>query len=750
MRSPAGLLPAALFAGLALAGASAALPLFHQPGLVALAAAPAAALGAAGSSLVLRTRAASGHPALRRAAAALLGALLGCLGAIWVVEPHATLLGLPTPGTLRALLAARSALQRALALDHPPVDPTPPLRLALAGLSALAGASGLALAWSNPRSPELAPRSFLGLLPSAVLLGGAAALASDRDLLALVAWCLLAGGALVLGGRGAPATPGPVASVRFLVPLGLSALLGLGGALAPLAGHRLTTTAPATRGTGPLVVGQPTADLRAEKLQLARLPAFSVTARFPTYWQLTTLGTFTGTAWVPGPQLHPPAGVRFQLGRTRLVQRVDLTHLVSPWLPAAATPVGVQAGDRARVLQGQVVVDGSDPQRYTVVSEVQTAPAAILDKLAEPSPLPAWLRPALALPRIPPAVAALAHQIVRGLSSPFDRAVALVDYLTSPRFRYTLDPPPDPPGSSPLVAFLFDTRAGYCQQFASAFGVLARLDDLPTVLAVGFTSGHQVRPGHFLVSAADAHVWPEVYLGAAGWVAFEPTPPSLGVTAAGAAPQSTPTLGQPEGPTVPGGSSVPASANPTGGRTVGAHQLAKDPGALGVQGPADLPAATPSGPPPGAAHQIAGRAGGRGASGTRRLVTRPAGPGPLLPWLPVGLALAAALALAGVLANRARRPQPPERAIQLAYRRAARCLQALPADRPPPPEAQRAAAALSDLAAAASFGPRPPDPRQAARARELAGVIAQSCPRGRRQRRRAQQVARTSPSSPVP
>ncbi|MFC0083118.1 transglutaminaseTgpA domain-containing protein, partial [Aciditerrimonas ferrireducens] len=419
---------------------------------------------------------------------------------------------------------------------------TRPLRLALAALAGLAGALGTAgLAGALPGrggplrtgAPGCPGPVLAGLVPSTVLLGAGAGLTSGRDLGALVAWVVLAASTLGLCCR--------TRTLAALGPLTLATLVTAAVALAPVAGHRLTTSAPGHGSGSSLVVGQPTADLRAEKLRLTNLLAFRVTARFPTYWQLTTLASFTGSAWVPGPTIAPPASARGRraatLGRTRLVQEVQLVHLQSPWLPAAATPASVR-GPHATVqgAQGDVVANGPDPRRYEVVSLVETAPASVLARLAEPSPLPGWLRPALSLPAVPASVVALAHRLVAGLQSPFDEAVALVDYLTSARFRYTLDPPPAPRGANPLAAFLFDTRAGYCQQFASAFGVLARLDGLPTVLAVGFTAGRQTSPGHFAVTAADAHVWPEVYLGSAGWVAFEPTPPAVsGSGAAGSA-----------------------------------------------------------------------------------------------------------------------------------------------------------------------------------------------------------------------
>ena len=85
------------------------------------------------------------------------------------------------------------------------------------------------------------------------------------------------------------------------------------------------------------------------------------------------------------------------------------------------------------------------------------------------------LAPYLALPpTIAPSVVALAHQIVARAKGPAAEANALVRYFTvGKRFRYTLSPPPL--GADALSSFLFTTRAGFCQQFAGAYAVLARI-----------------------------------------------------------------------------------------------------------------------------------------------------------------------------------------------------------------------------------------------------------------------------------
>jgi len=117
---------------------------------------------------------------------------------------------------------------------------------------------------------------------------------------------------------------------------------------------------------------------------------------------------------------------------------------------------------------------------------------------------------------------------VAGASGPAAQAAALARWFNSGRYRYTLSPPV-PSGPDPLTSFLLTTRAGFCQQFAAAYGVLARIDGLPTRVAVGFTTGTKAGRDRYQVTGADAHVWPEVYLGPdLGWTSFEPTPATTG------------------------------------------------------------------------------------------------------------------------------------------------------------------------------------------------------------------------------
>ena len=84
---------------------------------------------------------------------------------------------------------------------------------------------------------------------------------------------------------------------------------------------------------------------------------------------------------------------------------------------------------------------------------------------------------------------------------------------------------PPPEGLSDVADyFLFDLQRGYCDYYATAFVVLARLAGLPTRFVTGFAPGNwSMNEQLWIVTEADAHSWPEVYFPEVGWVPFEPT-----------------------------------------------------------------------------------------------------------------------------------------------------------------------------------------------------------------------------------
>ena len=75
-----------------------------------------------------------------------------------------------------------------------------------------------------------------------------------------------------------------------------------------------------------------------------------------------------------------------------------------------------------------------------------------------------------------------------------------------------------------MLNFLTQTKAGFCQQYATAMAVLVRELGLPARIAVGYQAGTLQDDGTYLVQSKDAHAWVEVFFEGYGWLQFEPTP----------------------------------------------------------------------------------------------------------------------------------------------------------------------------------------------------------------------------------
>ena len=101
-------------------------------------------------------------------------------------------------------------------------------------------------------------------------------------------------------------------------------------------------------------------------------------------------------------------------------------------------------------------------------------------------------------------------------------AQRLLDYISTEAFFYTLTP--GPLGRDPVDSFWLDTRAGFCEHYASAFVVLMRGWGVPARIVTGYQGG-RVNPvdGVLEVRQADAHAWAEYWHPARGWVRIDPT-----------------------------------------------------------------------------------------------------------------------------------------------------------------------------------------------------------------------------------
>ncbi|MDH3719089.1 MAG: DUF3488 and transglutaminase-like domain-containing protein, partial [Planctomycetota bacterium] len=117
---------------------------------------------------------------------------------------------------------------------------------------------------------------------------------------------------------------------------------------------------------------------------------------------------------------------------------------------------------------------------------------------------------------------ALAVQMRADAGSDTDFVNAVLRKFNQEEYFYTLEPPPL--GSNSVDRFLFETRRGFCEHYASAFAVMMRSAGVPARVVVGYQGG-EMNPmaGHMIVRQSDAHAWTEVWLNGRGWYRVDPT-----------------------------------------------------------------------------------------------------------------------------------------------------------------------------------------------------------------------------------
>lgn len=176
---------------------------------------------------------------------------------------------------------------------------------------------------------------------------------------------------------------------------------------------------------------------------------------------------------------------------------------------------------------GSVVIEGTDHKQilYREYSLPENRAPSILRNAGTDY---AWWAKQYFLQRpknLSPRIAALARKIVQGRTNPYDKALALRNFLRK-NIRYSLSPPQGT--SAPLVDFLFNKKQGPCEFYATAMVLMLRSVGIPSRIVTGFYGGSISRDGDFIeVHASDAHSWVEVYFPGHDFITMDPTPPSV-------------------------------------------------------------------------------------------------------------------------------------------------------------------------------------------------------------------------------
>ncbi len=238
------------------------------------------------------------------------------------------------------------------------------------------------------------------------------------------------------------------------------------------------------------------------------------------YWRGPVLWNFDGRRWTTlfrGYRELPPKEIPTPTTND-IAYQIQLEPSERRWLYALDYPV-IKPKDSQLTIDYQLITEipVTNPRRYRVVSEPAfTATPELMRTLRQ-----------FALD-LPPDYNPQSRAWINALKSNYpagsERLLiqAVLDNFTQQEFYYSLNPPPL--GRHSVDEFLFSTRSGYCEHYASAFTVLMRMAGIPARVVTGYQGGYYNATGEYLlVRQSDAHAWSEVWLDSSGWVRIDPT-----------------------------------------------------------------------------------------------------------------------------------------------------------------------------------------------------------------------------------
>ena len=240
-----------------------------------------------------------------------------------------------------------------------------------------------------------------------------------------------------------------------------------------------------------------------------------VPPRHQLYWRGIVLADFDGRTWSQTRRYPNPVALAPRA--PALPYQVTMEPHSQRWLFALDMPARApESGPRAFLTSdGELVAYGDIHRRirYDMASSLNyTMDAPGLARRYQWTDLPPGFNPR-------------ALQAGLDLQRELDPAARVRQVLAQFRkepFRYTLTPPLL--GVNTVDDFLYNSRAGFCEHYASAFVVLMRAADVPARVVAGYQGG-ELNPvdGFLTVRQSDAHAWAEVWLEGRGWVRVDPT-----------------------------------------------------------------------------------------------------------------------------------------------------------------------------------------------------------------------------------
>ena len=242
------------------------------------------------------------------------------------------------------------------------------------------------------------------------------------------------------------------------------------------------------------------------------------------YWRGPVLSLFNGREW---RALSPRAGGRLLEGNAPSVRyTVTLEPDDHPWLFALDFPSTLPEidADGTRASAGGLAGYSREQQFLTRAPVTQPLRYTLTSLLVDSYPVASAfeMQQNARMPPGNPRTIDFARSLRERFPDNRRYISAVLQWFRDEPFFYTLAPPLLEE-SQPVDEFLFDTRRGFCEHFASAFVVLLRAAGIPARVVTGYQGGEiNPRGGYLIVRQSDAHAWAEAVIDGR-WQRFDPT-----------------------------------------------------------------------------------------------------------------------------------------------------------------------------------------------------------------------------------
>ena len=233
------------------------------------------------------------------------------------------------------------------------------------------------------------------------------------------------------------------------------------------------------------------------------------------YWRCMVLNSFDGRNWKRVP---PPEENMLIMGSGLTTQTIFLEPGQTPFYPGLDVPMQLET------IRGTRTADSLFHPYYRGGTRLKYRMKSALDvpsRMRAKSNIDRGFYTALP-PDIPARLAQTGQSLAVGRASDRLKVDRLEKLFLASRLKYSATGLPT--GDGAMEDFLFKSKKGHCELFASTFALLLRLAGVPSRLVGGYLGGeYSDLGGYYLVTAGRAHIWVEAWLDGLGWVRIDPS-----------------------------------------------------------------------------------------------------------------------------------------------------------------------------------------------------------------------------------